>query len=135
MLITHLDCLGLAHWLHNTAAEDNLGPLAFAITDTHGDLIWFERMDQALALYATTAIAKAYTSTRVGTTTLAFKQELEKNGLKDQDYIDQNLTAIPGGSPLYSANGAMVGAIGISSRHLENDQALADASAYYFSSI
>lgn len=135
MLITHLDCLNLAHWLHNTASEDGLGPICFAIVDAQGDLIWFERMDRAPARAANIAIAKAYTSLRMGNSTQAFKQRLERESLSCSDFMDQRLTAIPGGSPLALADSRIVGAIGISGRHIESDQALADAAALYFSSL
>lgn len=135
MLITHLDCLNLAHWIHNTASEDGLGPICFAIVDIQGELIWFERMDRAPARSVATATAKAYTAARVEISTLSFKNQLEKDNLQSQDYMDNKLTAIPGGAPLMLANGHIVGAIGISGRHTESDQALADAAAQYFGSL
>ena len=135
MLITHLDCLNLAHWLHNTAAEDGLGPISFAMVDNQGDLIWFERMDKAPARSAAIAIAKAYTSLRMGTSTAEFNERLVREKLSSRDFMDHKLTAMPGGSPLFVADGTVVGAIGISGRDVESDQVLADTAAFYFSSL
>lgn len=135
MLITHLDCLNLAHWLHNSAAEDGRGPVCFAMVDAQGDLIWFERMDSAPARAADIAIAKAYTSLRMGSSTIEFHERLLREKLQIQDFMDSKLTAIPGGSPLFTATGAIVGAIGISGRDIKCDQELADAAAFYFSSL
>lgn len=135
MLITHLDCLNLAHWLHNTATEDGLGPICFALVDAQGDLIWFERMDNAPARAANIAIAKAYTSLRMGSSTIDFHERLEKEKLTTHDFVDQNFTAMPGGSPLFTADGTVVGAIGISGRDTTSDQTLADTVAFYFMSL
>ncbi len=135
MLITHLDCLNLAHWLHNTATEDGLGPICFAMVDAQGDLIWFERMDNAPARAANIAIAKAYTSLRMGSSTIDFNERLEKEKLTTHDFVDQKFTAMPGGSPLFMADGTIVGAIGISGRDTGSDQTLADTVAFYFMSL
>ena len=135
MPLTHLDCLNLAHWLHNAASEDGLGPVCFAIVDAQGDLIWFERMDQAPARAANTAIAKAYTSIRMGCSTIEFHERLQREQLHSHDFMDSKFTAIPGGSPLFVPDGTIVGAIGISGRQIENDQTLADAVAMYYSSL
>lgn len=135
MSITHLDCLNLAHWLHNKASEDGLGPICFAIVDAQGDLIWFERMDNAPAHTAHTAIAKAYTSLRMNQSTSAFKQHLEREGLTLNAFMDTQLTSIPGGSPLLLADQVVVGALGISGHRHESDQLLAEAAATYLNSL
>lgn len=135
MLLTHLDCLNLAHWIHNTASEDGLGPMCFAIVDAQGELIWFERMDKAPASSARTAIAKAYTAIRTNDSTENFKLKLEQEELQLQDYMDKHLTSVPGGTPLIMANGILVGAIGISGRNNSRNQQLANAAAVYFSTL
>lgn len=132
MPLTHLDCLNLAHWLHNTASEDGLGPICFSIVDAQGELLWFERMDRAPARSITIAIAKAYTAVRMNDSTMAFKQRLENEKLSCSDFMDERFTALPGGSPLVSSDGSTAGAIGISGRHTDSDQQLADAAAAYF---
>lgn len=135
MLLTHLDCLNLAHWLHNAATEDGLGPISFAIVDGQGNLIWFERMDNAPARTADIAIAKAYTALRMGISTADFHQRLERENLSCNDFMDHKFTAMPGGSPLFMTNGAVVGAVGISGRDIKSDQSLADSLSSYFSSL
>ena len=132
MLLTHLDCLNLAHWLHNTASKDGLGPICFSIVDAQGELLWFERMDRAPARAIRISMAKAYTAVRMNDSTMAFKQRLENEKLSCSDFMDERFTALPGGSPLISSNGSIAGAIGISGRHTDSDQQLADAAAAYF---
>lgn len=132
MLLTHLDCLNLAHWLHNTASKDGLGPICFSIVDAQGELLWFERMDRAPARAIRISMAKAYTAVRMNDSTMAFKQRLENEKLSCSDFMDERFTALPGGSPLISSNGSIAGAIGISGRHTDSDQQLADATAAYF---
>lgn len=132
MLLTHLDCLNLAHWLHNTASKYGLGPICFSIVDAQGELLWFERMDRAPARAIRISMAKAYTAVRMNDSTMAFKQRLENEKLSCSDFMDERFTALPGGSPLISSNGSIAGAIGISGRHTDSDQQLADATAAYF---
>lgn len=132
MLLTHLDCLNLAHWLHNTASKDGLGPICFSIVDAQGELLWFERMDRAPARAIRISMAKAYTAVRMNDSTMAFKQRLENEKLSCSDFMDERFTALPGGSPLISSNGSIAGAIGISGRHTDSDQQLADATSAYF---
>lgn len=135
MFLTHLDCLNLAHWLHNTVSEDGLSPVCFAIVDTAGDLLWFERMDHAPAQSISLAIAKAYSAARLGIPTVEFQAQLQKDQLSISHYLDQKLTVVPGGSPLFNPSQRLIGAIGISGIHSHTDQALADAVAMYFQSM
>lgn len=135
MFLTHLDCLNLAHWLHNTVSEDRLSPVCFALVDTAGDLLWFERMDQAPAHAISLAISKAYSAARLGMATVDFQAHLQKDQLPAQHYLDAQLTALPGGTPLFSQSSRLIGAIGISGSNSQSDQALADAVAMYFQSM
>lgn len=131
MFLTHLDCLNLAHWLHNTVSEDGLSPVCFAIVDSSGDLIWFERMDQAPVQAIPLSISKAYTAARLGLATTEFHSQLQQEQLRAQDYMDQQLTAVPGGTPLFNSENRLIGAIGVSGHNNQNDQVLADAVALY----
>lgn len=132
MFLTHLDCLNLAHWLHNTVSEDGLSPVCFAIVDSAGDLIWFERMDQAPVQAIPLSISKAYTAARLSLATTDFHHQLQQEQLRAQDYMDAQLTAVPGGTPLFNSENRLIGAIGISGRDSHSDQTLADAVAMYY---
>ncbi|HJH22917.1 MAG TPA: heme-binding protein, partial [Paenalcaligenes hominis] len=92
-------------------------------------------MDQAPVQSITLAISKAYTAARLGIATTAFHAQLQQERLQTQDYMDAQLTAVPGGTPLYGSDHRLIGAIGVSGRHTQNDQTLADAVATYFQSI
>ncbi len=135
MFLTHLDCLNLAHWLHNTVSEDGLGPVCFAMVDSSGELIWFERMDLAPAHTISLSIAKAYTAARLGLATTDFHSQLQQTQLQTHDYLDQQLTSVPGGTPLYNNDNRLIGAIGVSGSNSQNDQVLADAAAMYFQAL
>lgn len=135
MSLTHLDCLNLAHWLHDNASKDGLGPISFAFVDTQGELLWFERMDHAATYTAPTAIAKAYTAIRTNATTLSFAEQVKKEHLSVTDFMDPKLTTLPGGTPLKLTSDLTVGALGISSSNPERDQTLANAAAAYFSTL
>lgn len=132
MFLTHLDCLNLAHWLHNTVSEDSLSPVCFAIVDSSGDLIWFERMDQAPVQSISLAMAKAYSAARLGLATIEFHSQLQKERLQTHDYMDSQLTSVPGGTPFFTQDNRLIGAIGVSGCNIHDDQALADAVAMYF---
>ena len=135
MSLTHLDCLNLAHWLHDNAKKDGLGPISFAFVDTQGELLWFERMDHASPYTAPTAIAKAYTAIRTNSTTQSFNEQVQKEQLSVGDFMDAKLTTLLGGAPLVEANGITIGALGISSNSQDRDQALANAAAAYLNAL
>ena len=74
-------------------------PLSVAICDTNGELLSFARMDNAKLLTIELTQRKARTSSRLGCTTQAFLQRLQKEQLDISYFADPRFTALPGGDP------------------------------------
>jgi glc operon protein GlcG len=98
------------------ALEDPDRPVAIAVVDPMGELVYFVRQDNSLSLTTNMAINKAYTAAffRGNTTDLA--EAFESRGRKASDFLDPRFTAIEGGVCLKAADGAVIGAIGASGR-------------------
>lgn len=117
-------CHASINALHHYAAHDGLAPVCFALVDTQGDLLCFERMDGAPVRTINIAIAKAYTAARMGVNTLQFRQRLENENLYCSEFMDPALCALPGGVILRLPAQPFV-AIGVSGRSLDDDEKLA----------
>jgi len=106
------------------ASKDGGRPMSVAVVDAWGNLISFARMDGASALTARMAINKAYTSACFGADTRGLNQWFKGAGKDVAWYDDHRLTVVHGGVCLRSGN-LVVGAIGASGRHEDEDEALA----------
>jgi uncharacterized protein GlcG (DUF336 family) len=100
-------------------------PVCVAVCDAHGFLIGFNRADGAPVRSIALAQQKAYTSTRMGSTTTAFLARLRKEDIPIGFFCDPLLTALPGGALLTDGAGRVLGAIGISGLAPAEDQELA----------
>jgi uncharacterized protein GlcG (DUF336 family) len=69
---------------------------------------------------------KAYTSARMGVTTEALLARIHREQIEVGYFCDPLMTAMPGGSPLKDANGALVGAVGVSGLTSAEDQTITD---------
>lgn len=107
------------------AESDGGKPVVVAVADSHGDLVAFARMDGAPARSVTIAVNKAYTAARTMSTTAALATRLRDEGRDVLVYGDLKFSLFPGGAPIRSQD-ITVGAVGISGRTSEEDQALAD---------
>lgn len=110
--------------LYHYASNDGLAPVCFALVDTQGDLLCFERMDGAPVRTINIAIAKAYTAARMGGSTKQFRQRLENEKLFCSEFMDNGLCALPGGVIVPLPSHPFV-AIGVSGRSLDDDEKLA----------
>jgi uncharacterized protein GlcG (DUF336 family) len=108
-------------------------PVSVAVCDAYGLLAGFIRGDGAPLRTIPLAQQKAYTASRMGSTTAAFLARLRREEVPIGFFCDPLMTALPGGAPLLDGRGRMVGAIGISGLAPDDDQALADAGASFFS--
>lgn len=108
------------------AAGDRGKPVVIAITDHSGDLVAFARMDGAPIRSVRIAINKAYTAARALATTQELAARLREAGRDVLVYGDPAFTLFPGGTPVRAAGETVIGAVGISGRSAEDDQALAD---------
>lgn len=103
-------------------------PLSVAVCDTNGELLSFARMDAAKLLTIELTQRKARTSSRLGCTTQAFLQRLQKEQLDIGYFADPRFTALPGGIPVIK-DGKCLGAVAIGglSAQEDHDAALAVA--------
>jgi len=108
------------------AASDGGKPVVIAVTDHGGDLVAFARMDGAPLRSVRIAINKAYTAARVLASTQELAARLREGGRDVLVYGDPAFTLFPGGAPVRAGAETVVGAVGISGRSAEDDQALAD---------
>ncbi len=109
-----------------TIATNKQQNIAVAITDNHGELLTFARMDGTAFHAGILAQNKAYTAARDRQTTANLGKWAKETG-KDMGYwTDARFTGIQGGIPIIE-NGIVIGAIGISGLSEEEDHALAQA--------
>src|SRR3546814_7465263 len=80
-------------------------------------------MDGAPVRSIQLAQQKAYTCTRMGSTTDAFLARLRKDDVPIGYFCDPLLTALPGGAVLSDAQGNMIGGVGVSGLAPAEDQA------------
>ncbi len=107
-------------------AADYSRPICVAVCDAAGFLVAFQRMEGAPLRSIAISQAKAYSAARMGVSTDAFLQRLERENIPVGYFCDEKLTALPGGSVLKNANGVIVGAAGISGLTSAEDQEIAD---------
>ena len=65
------------------------------------------------------------------------RNKLKKMCIRDRDSAmgDPQMTYLPGGTPIFTADGDLIGAIGVSGWAMEEDQMLADEAVEYLRSI
>ncbi len=114
------------------AIRNHSRPICVAVCDSRGLLISFLRMDGAPARSVDIAQGKAYSAARMGTTTAAVLARLLREQIQIGYFCDPALTALPGGTPLKTASGEVLGALGVSGLSSAEDQAITDAVAASF---
>lgn len=87
--------------------------VAVAVTDRHGELVAFSRMDDGAPRWVRLAIRKAYTAAVMARPTAVLGEDLARRGRSLADYGDDGMTTLPGGAPLIDRPGIAVGAVGI----------------------
>lgn len=115
----------------DVATRDGGKPVVIAISDHNGDLVVFSRMDGAPVRSVRLAMNKAYTAARVLSTTEELAGRLKQAGRDVLVYTDPAFTLFPGGAPIRAGADTVIGAVGISGRTAEEDQALADRIAAF----
>ncbi|MGO9483063.1 MAG: GlcG/HbpS family heme-binding protein [Rhodomicrobium sp.] len=101
-------------------------PICVAVCDPAGFLIAFQRMEGAPLRSIAIAQGKAYSAARMQVSTDALLQRLERENIPVSYFCDDRITALPGGSVLKNADGAITGAAGISGLTSAEDQEIAD---------
>jgi glc operon protein GlcG len=107
-------------------AKKNNWTMAVAIVDTHGELVYFERMDEVQMGSVDIAIAKARSAARFKRATKVFQEGLAAGGDGLRLLGLQGAVPVEGGIPLVVA-GKIVGAIGASGGTSQQDGVVAAA--------
>jgi len=120
-------------WVVDTVKGDGGSPVAISVCDRDGSLVALIKMDGVSSRSVNLSQYKAYTAARMQTTTEAFMERLHKENIEIAYFCDPKLTPFPGGAPIKTIDGNIIGAIGISGRASEEDQRLANFAAGLYS--
>ena len=107
-------------------AKKNNWTMAVAIVDTHGELVYFERMDEVQQGSVDVAIAKARSAARFKRATKVFQDGLAAGGAGLRLLSLEGAVPVEGGIPLV-VGGKIVGAIGASGGTSQQDGVVAAA--------
>jgi len=114
------DCISLeearlaAETVLKEAAKKPDKPIAVAVVDDRGDLVYFARLDGAWPLFVRMAINKAYTAVTFGRHTSEWAERQKQFEREVATWGDSKLTTIAGGLVFKNASGTKLGAIGVS---------------------
>lgn len=101
--------------------------LSVAVCDRNGFLLAFGRTDNARPLSIELTLRKAYTASRMGCTTLAFQQRLQRENLELAYFGDERFAAMPGGVPVFNEDRQLIGALAIGGISAQEDVDAAEA--------
>jgi len=114
------------------AQHDYGRPVSIAICDAYGFLVAFARMADVSLRTIQISQSKAYTASRMESSTDAFLARLRKENLEISNFCDPLYTAVPGGTLLKDRDGNILGAVGISGLAPKEDQCVAEYVAELF---
>jgi glc operon protein GlcG len=109
-------------------ARKNGWTMAVAVVDTHGELVYFERMDNTQLGSVAIAQAKARSAARFKRPTKAFQDQLAAGGDQLRVLGLEGAVPVEGGFPLVM-DGKIVGAIGVSGGTSPQDSQCAKVAA------
>jgi uncharacterized protein GlcG (DUF336 family) len=107
-------------------ARKNSWNVVIAIVDTHGELVYLERLDNSQVASINIAQGKARTAARFKRATKAFQDDLAGGGHGLRILNLEGAVAVQGGLPLVM-DGRIVGAIGVSGVTGDQDSIVAAA--------
>jgi len=130
------NCLGLAEAraavraVLDEASKLPDAPIAVAVADDYGRLVYFARMDGCPPVVVELAINKAYTAAVALLDTLAFAERDKGWGRELATYGDARFTYLQGGLVICAGgegviSQALLGGIGVSGRMPDEDERLA----------
>jgi uncharacterized protein GlcG (DUF336 family) len=112
------------------AARDTDTAMNIAVVDAGGNLKAFTRMDGAWLGSIDISIKKARTARFFDMATGSIGELSQPGGpLFNIEVSNGGLITFPGGLPLHSAEGTVIGAIGVSGSTVDNDHTVASAGA------
>ena len=109
-------------------AKKNSWPMAIAVVDTAGQLVYFQRSDNAQTSSTYVSQDKAVSAAMYRRPTKVFQDAVAGGGAGLRIFSLRGASAAEGGLPLY-VDGKIVGAIGTAGMSAEQDAAVAKAGA------
>jgi len=94
------------------AAGSKHNPIAVAIVDNRGDVVYLTRQDGASAVDVRNSERKAYTAAFIGRDTALWRLQIAHGGRTVADWSDSNMTTIHGGWTLRRQS-QVIGGIGV----------------------
>ena len=111
--------------------KSGYAPINIAIVDAGGDLVLFRRQNNSFLLSIDIAIAKANSSAGIPVPTRTIQDIVYgkdgKPGRVPGLVHSKNIVAFPGGLPIKTKNGILLGAIGVSGATGDEDEQCANA--------
>lgn len=101
-------------------------PITMAFVDESRAVIDITMMDGMAARSVDLVSKKAYTAALMHKRTADWWAQMKKLGIDSFAMNDPKMTYLPGGAPIFTADGDLIGAIGVSGWTMEEDQMLAD---------
>ncbi len=98
-------------------------PIAIAVTDDRGELMYFiAQAGVNAALARQNAFKKAYTAACMRADTRAFEERVRKSGRSVRDFGNPNFFAGGGGAVVVAEDGTILGGLGVSGRTDQEDE-------------
>ena len=121
----------MADACENHQKKTGYRPVNIAIVDSGGDLVLFRRQNNSFLLSIDIAIAKANSSAGIPVPTRTIQDIVYgkdgKPGRVPGLAHSKNIVAFPGGLPIKTKNGTLLGAIGVSGATGDEDEQCANA--------
>jgi glc operon protein GlcG len=108
------------------ASKDPSQPIAVAVVDSYGELIYYAKMDDSAPLFGHMAIKKAFTAAGFRRSTREVKSSMQGWQLELASWDDDRNTNIPGGVCIKKPDGTPLGGIGVSGRLPDEDEELSN---------
>lgn len=101
-------------------------PITMAFVDESRAVIDITMMDGMAVRSVALVSKKAYTAALMHKRTADWWASMKKLGIDSFAMNDPQMTYLPGGAPIFTEDGDLIGAVGISGWTMEEDQMLAD---------
>ncbi len=107
-------------------AQDANRPLTIAFVDETRTLVSLTMMEGMASRSTNLVTVKAYTAALMQKRTADWWEQMKSLNIGLEALCDPKMTYLPGGAPIFTKDGDLIGAIGVSGWAMEEDQMLAD---------
>ena len=126
--LSHADAMEMIQAVRNELEQRGQGA-AVAVTDAHGEVMALLRTDGCRLSCIDVAVNKAYTAARERSESKALGDAWRARGFPITNFGELRYVTWGGGVPVTTADGEVVGAIGVSGLSEDEDTALAQMAA------